>query len=566
MLLLRWLFIFLGLTSPVAGLPIVGSKAKVPVHSRPVVLLTGNEESSSSPNSRPTILHKGNEESSSLPNSQPTVLHEGYKVSLSDSSSAVLHKNGKRWSFSPNHVDETWMVLINATPYMWKRGYIHQYQMPDWPSACPEYILPGQSVSVLIQPAKGAFNWRDSGAEVEYHLMGTSEPTSFMASFSNHHPSSLEIQFREELFSVNNLKHSKHDLGVQRFPGGSAFILAGTEGEFISNDPPIDWMQAMLPELADVPLRKIILPRSHHSGMWKTFRGVGFASEANTVTQSIHLSHQLGDGGIRVLDFRPVRIGDDFHESHGDHLLGMYHGHLGASLSEMIGFVNEFNQKYPGELIIWDVHGDQAWNGDHGYRSLDQQDREALYAQFLNLEHRMSFPDNDTDVSQWPLDRFIGNRSSAVIVNFDETWRQMDGDAFPGSQQGFVTGRNFPLTHQWSNAGHVHDMVRDQVNKFHEVRRTADSPVHIADWVLTQQGIEAALPTHSILELAAPAWRSLFEDLWRQSTSETYPNWVGVDNVRGNQHKSLIMAMNHCLVAKKCGEMLGKVKMGDDGK
>jgi hypothetical protein len=37
---------------------------------------------------------------------------------------------------------------------------------------------------------------------------------------------------------------------------------------------------------------------------------------------------------------------------------------------------------------------------------------------------------------------------------------------------------------------------------------------------------------------------------------------VGVDNVRGNQHKSLIMAMNHCLVAKKCGDMGGKVTLG----
>lgn len=515
------------LASAATGLPILDSKARIPVDSRPVIVHNGSDESHF--NSRPVIAHKDGAESLS--------------------------------ARSMRNVDETWMVLVNATPYTWKRGYIHQYQMPDWLDDCPEYILPGQSVSVWIQPAKGIFNWRDSGADVEYHIVGTSEPTSFMAKFSNTDPSSLKIQFRGGMFSLNNLKDSKHDLGVNKFPGGSAFILAGKEGEFITNDPPIDWMQAMLPKLANVPLRKIVLPRSHHSGMWKSFQSIGFGQPANTQTQSVHLRHQLGDGGIRVLDFRPVMFRDHFYESHGDHLLGMYHGVLGASLSEMIGFVNEFNSKYPGELIIWDVHGDQAWNGDHGFRSLHQEDREALYAQFLGLEHRMSFPDNDTDISQWSLERFIGNRTSAVIVNFDETWRQKDGDKFPGSQHGFVTGRNFPLTHQWSNAAHTHDMVKDQVNKFHEVRRTPDSPVHIADWVVTQQGIQAALPTHSILEMAAPAWRSLFEDLWQQSTSETYPNWVGVDNVRGNQHKSLIMAMNHCLVAKKCGGLGGKVKI-----
>lgn len=539
---LRWLLIFFVLASPGAGLPILSSKAKVPIDSRPV-LRTGHD------------------------NSRPILSLKEHKVLPSDSLPAVVQKNARRRGWYPivQNVDETWMVLINATPYMWKRGYIHQYQMPEWLSDCPEYILPGESVSVWIRPASGPFHWADSGAEVEYHLMGPSKPASFRASFKNTHPGSLGIQFREELFSVNNLKDSKHDLGVNKFPGGSAFILAGTEGEFISNDPPIDWMQCMLSELSDVPLRKMLLPRSHHSGMWKRFRAVGFGQQANTMTQSIHLRDQLGDGGIRVLDLRPVRIGDDFHESHGGLVLGDFHGLLGASLSEMIDVVNDFNRQYPGELIIWDVHGDEAWNGDRGYHPLSQRDREALYAQLLRLEHRMSFPDNDTDVSQWPLERFIGNRSSAVIVNLDETWRQKDGDRFPGSKQGFVTGRNFPLTHQWSNAGRVRDMVRDQVDKFHQVRQTPDSPVHIADWVITQKGLEAALPTQSILEMAAPAWRSLFEDLWRQSTSETYPNWVGVDNVRGNQHKSLIMAMNHCLVAKKCGEMRGKVKMGDGG-
>jgi hypothetical protein len=457
------------------------------------------------------------------------------------------------------NADETWMVLVNASPYPWKRGYIHQYQMPDWLDDCPEYILPGQSASVWIQPSKGAFNWEDSGADVEYHLVGTLTPMSFMAKFSNAYPSSLKIEFRGDLFSLNNAKDSEHELGVNKFPGGSAFILAGKEGEFITNDPPIGWMQAMLPELADIPLRRILLPRSHHAGMWKNFQRVGLGQPANTQTQSVHLRHQLGDGGIRVLDFRPVRTRDDFLESHGSHILGSYNGVLGASLDEMIRFVNEFNRKYPGELIIWDVHGDHAWNGDYSYRSFDQEDREALYAKFMDLEHRMSFPDNDTDVSQWPLDHFIGYKTSAVIVNFDESWRQMDGEKFPGSKHGFVTGRNFPLTHHWTNAGDVHSMVFDQVKKFHEVRRTPDSPIHIADWVVTQHGIQAAVPTHSILELAAPAWRSLFEDLWRESTSETYPNWVAVDNVRGNQYKSLVMAMNHCLVAKNCGELGGKV-------
>ncbi|RFU72806.1 hypothetical protein TARUN_9452 [Trichoderma arundinaceum] len=517
---LRWVFVFFGFSFLVSGLPVRNDKALENANSEPVITFK-----------EPKVLTaEGN--------------FEKRYMSILD----------------VRNFDDTWMVLVNASPYIWKRGYIHQYQMPDWLDDCPEQILPGETASVWIQPTKGAFNWGDSAADVEYHLVGTSAPMSFMAKFSNRYPGSLRVEFRDELSSLNNAKGSTHDLGVNKFPGGSAFILSGKEGEFITNDPPIGWMQAILPELTDTPLRKMLLPRSHHAGMWKNVKRIGLGQPANTQTQSVHLRHQLGNGGIRVLDFRPVRTKDDFRESHGSHILGLYHGVLGASLSEMIGFVNEFNRRHPGELIIWDVHGDQAWNGDDGFRLLDQEDREALYAQFMRLEHRVSVPD-DVDVSQRPLGSFIANKTSAVIVNFDETWRQMDGDKFPGGRCGFITGKNFPLTHHWTNTDDVRHMVRDQVKQFHEVRRESDKPVHIADWVLTQQGLQAALPSRSILELAAPAWRSLFEDLWRESTSESYPNWVAVDNVRGNQHKSLLMAMNHCLVAKKCGDLGGKVRV-----
>lgn len=520
MLSLRRLFVLFTLASSLSGLPVLVLKGKA----------------LSTVNSRPVILHK-------------------------QARNAEYGLLKKRWPSTPNakNFDDTWLVLVNASPYVWKRGYIHQYQMRDWLDDCPEYILPGETRSVWIQPSKGPFNWGDSASDVEYHLVGTSAPMSFMVKFSNRRPS-LRVEFRGELSSLNNAKGSTHDLGVNKFPGGSAFILAGKEGEFLTNDPPLGWMQAMLPELAQVPLNRILLPRSHHAGMWKNVKRIGLGQPSNTQTQSVHLRHQLGNGGIRVLDFRPVRLNGAFRESHGNHVAGFYHGVLGASLSEMIDYVNEFNGRYPGELIIWDVNGDTAWNGDHHYRPLDKADRQALYAQFMKLEHRMSLPnDDDEDITLWPLDRFIGNKTSAVLINIDAAWRDKDGEAFPGGKDGFVTAKTLPLTHQWSNTDDVRRLTRDQTRSFHELRETPDNPIHISDWVLTQMGVQAALPTRSILELAAPAWRTLFEDLWREATSESYPNWVAVDNVRGNQHKSLVMAMNHCLVAKKCGDLSGKV-------
>ncbi|PNP49603.1 hypothetical protein THARTR1_09614 [Trichoderma harzianum] len=459
---------------------------------------------------------------------------------------------------------EPHMTLINATPYTWQRGYIHQYQMPDWDKDFPKLIYPGELAAVLIQPSKSYANWADSAAEVVYDLVGTSEPMSFMVKFNNRH-NTLKVEFLQSLSSMNNAMASVHDYEITRFPGGaSAFIIAGEEGDFISNDPPIGWMQAMLPELQDKPLREIVLGRSHHSGLWSSHTSIGLASPGNTVTQSVNLGEQLGNGGIRVLDFRPLKIEDEFREIHGvrtnDPLGGIiFHGTEGASLSEMIQTVNEFNRKYPGELIIWDVHGHDAWNKYEQYRQLNdsQEDRVALYNQFLTLENRVNIPDDVDDVSTWPLCRFIGNKTSAVLINFDEVWRKKDIEIFPGNREGFVTGRIFPLTHPWSDTNNVHEMARGQVAYFRAVRPVPQRRINITEWILTMRGIE--LIRDSILQLAGPAWRSLFVDLWPATTSDSYPNWISVDNVRGNQLKTLVMAMNHCLVAKKCGVLGGKV-------
>ncbi|KAL7957410.1 PLC-like phosphodiesterase [Trichoderma compactum] len=520
----RWLFVFfvLGLASLASGLPILANKALDLLKPETAIL----EEQ---PNSTRNVSMRG-------------------------------EINKRQWRPLPDpHI-----TLINATPYKWQRGYIHQYQMPDWENDFPQLIYPGELAGVLIQPSKGYRDWADSAAEVVYHLVGTSEPMSFMVKFNNRHDT-LKVEFLESLSSMNNAKASVHDFEIKNFPdSGVAFIIAGEEGDFITNDPPIDWMQAMLPELADKPLREIVLGRSHHSGLWSSHISTGFAMPGNTVTQSVHLREQLGNGGIRVLDFRPLRIEDEFREIHGvrtnDPLGGkIFQGTEGASLSEMIQIVNEFNRKYPGELIIWDVHSHDAWNKYEKYRPLNdsQEDRVALYNQFLALENRVDIPDDVDDVSTWPLWRFIGNKTSAVLINVDEVWRKKDIEVFPGNREGFVTGRILPLTHPWSNTNNVHTMAKGQVAYFRAVRPVPQRRINITEWILTMKGIQLIRDT--ILQLSGPAWRSLFVDLWPATTSDSYPNWISVDNVRGNHHKTLVMAMNHCLVAKKCGVLGGKV-------
>ncbi|KAK1253587.1 hypothetical protein MKX07_001664 [Trichoderma sp. CBMAI-0711] len=494
------------------------------------------------------------------PTTLKLILHEEDELATGNSSSLEM-KEFERSSpaADPQHIDETYLALINGSPYIWSKTYIHQYQMPQWEQDMPQFIYPGESISILVQPTHGAGNWADSAAEVEYALRGTSEPMSFMIKFNNKGSSFLKVEYRGELASINNAKGSVHSLGINMYPGGSAFILAGKEGEFITNDPPIGWMQTLLPQLEKKPLREIVLPRSHHSGLWGHFKKVGLATPANAQTQTVQLNDQLGDGGIRVLDFRPLRTKDGYREIHGTRILDLFHGVMGTSLKDMIQIVNDFNRQNPGELIIWDVHGSQGWNAERDYHALDQVDRVALYEEFKALENRIHVLGEGWDLSKLELGEFIGNKTSAVIVNFDDRWRKMDGDLFPGSTEGYVTGAIFPMHHPWTNTDQIDHMVQHQVSEYRKTRPVPQSPIHITEWLLTQQGLGAAVPIRPITELARSAWRTLFHELWISTTSNSYPNWISVDNVRGNQLKTLVMAMNHCLVAKQCGDLGGKV-------
>ncbi|KAK5987203.1 hypothetical protein PT974_11324 [Cladobotryum mycophilum] len=462
--------------------------------------------------------------------------------------------------------DDTFLTLINATPYRWKRGFIHNHQMEDWEAGWPEYIEPGQVASAHAKPCFRAFNCADSAGEVEYHFEGTKKPMSILYKMrSTRFKPAVSVQFRGELNSLNNGPNSEHKLEFLRLPSGSGFVVAGKEGDFITNDGPLNWMQAMLPELKDVPLREIILPRSHHAGLWKGKR-IMLGQPANTQTHITTLHDQLGNGGIRVLDFRAALYKKGmFRESHLAKLAHNYHGMLGATLDEMIDEINAFNSEVPGELIILDVHIDaiDARNVNNSkWKKLAVKDRRLLFKKLMRLRNRMNVPD-DEDISKWELNRFIGNETSAVLVNFDKSWFDEDPKEFPGGAAGFVTGANLPLTHRWSDTDNLDHMVEDQVRHFQELRKHRDNPIHIADWLLTQKGFNVIIAEPSLLSLSTDAWRELYQRLWSRSTSESYPNWIAVDNVQGNMHKSIIMAMNHCLVARKCGSLGGKVTLAE---
>lgn len=396
---------------------------------------------------------------------------------------------------------------------------------------------------------------KKSTAEVTYQLENTTVPMSFQVQYREGRRHKVYVRYLENMRSDGSGHLSEHNLGFSRSPGGVGFIIAGTEDRFIGANPPINWMQSQLDVVGDFPLHEVVLPRSHHAGSYKISKLKGVATPKNTQTQRMPLYEQLVEGGIRVLDVRPSYHKGRFWESHGTFVAGLWNGMLGASIDDMVTQINRFNEDYPGELIILDIH--QVATSGASFRGLNSMEREKLYAELMKLKYRRDVAVN-RDLTRLTLRDFLYNNNSAVLVRVHSSWIRKGGK-FPDGAEGFVTELNFPVNEHWSDMSDPASMARDQIDKLEKYSGSRFTPVYRSDWLLTQQGLGVAFPLDSITDLARGAWRTLHSELWPALNDHMYPNWLAMDDIHNAQLKSFVMAVNHCLVAKMCGSLGTKV-------
>ncbi|KHN99417.1 LysM domain-containing protein [Metarhizium album ARSEF 1941] len=467
-----------------------------------------------------------------------------------------------RRDLDSNYNENTHVSLVNATPYRWRKSYNSSYQLTGWDAGWPEYIEPGSASTVYVRTCFRCFP-QDTMGEATYRIEGTGSPMSLQVAYRSGKNHRAYVQFLEDLETPYSDKSAQHNLGFSQGRGGVGFVLAGTEGDFISNgDRPVAWMQAQLAEIGHLPLREIAMPRSHHSGQWKSQKPIGVATPRNTQTQSLPLYDQL-KGGVRVLDLRPLLRKGDFYNHHGSRLGPNFHGMLGASVKDMVAMHNKFMADHPGELYIWDIHEGDARDGDNKYRPLDDRGRLRLYNELRQLSNRVRVPE-DVDLSIRPLNQFISRRRgargrSSVLVRLPTSWAAKPH--FPGSKEGFVSGANFPLKTRWSNTNKAEELVKDQLFGLAEARPSRSSGMYDVQWILTQKGAQVAFPVqyNSIIELSGAAWRTLSQEFWEALTDESYPNWVTMDDIHGTSLKAMAMAINKCFAARRCGHLGGRV-------
>jgi hypothetical protein len=122
-----------------------------------------------------------------------------------------------------------------------------------------------------------------------------------------------------------------------------------------------------------------------------------------------------------------------------------------------------------------------------------------------------------------------------------------------------VTNKNFPVNHYWSDENNAEAMIADQIKALKKGRRNRRAMLYNADWLRTQKGLEAFLALEPLMEMSDVPRLALFDELWNATTDATYPNWLAIDGVDGDDFKAIVMTMNLCLAARRCGPLGGKV-------
>ncbi|KAM3511398.1 hypothetical protein MY11210_004948 [Beauveria gryllotalpidicola] len=457
--------------------------------------------------------------------------------------------------------------LVNGTPYRWKRI---GKKFKDVDSALlsklfREDIQPGEPLTVYVR------TWSQKAeALIKYELVGTSEKTWFKLRISPGRPHQVTVEYGGALETVAAGDEGKRgsivDLGVDRGVSCATFYLTGSEGRFLSNDAPANWMHTMMEEIGNYTLRDVMLPRSHHAGMYTLDDSMGLGNRANTFTQDFSVYDQLKVGGVRVIDSRPVlkRKSNKVHESHGSKVAGLYHGTLGVSHDSMIDQINRFNDDYPGELIIIDVDG-REMRGDKHFNQLDAAGVAHIVESFKRLKHRAVLVPGE-DIARIPLSRFIGDGQSAVVIRMEEhRIRNLPGEGYPGATQGFVTSDELPYHKHWSNMKKLGRMVKDQIGRLSDYKDGSFRKLYASDFLLTQKGIDVLFGA-PIREINEEVWRMLVGVFWPFFHKDVYPNWIAMDSIRGSELRGIAMAVNECLVAKRCGKLGDRVPDAEDFK
>ncbi|KAF0639242.1 hypothetical protein FPSE5266_02305 [Fusarium pseudograminearum] len=439
--------------------------------------------------------------------------------------------------------DGGFLVLVNGTPYRWKRSDQNSYQMKAWDF--PDVIEAGKVPRIYVEFNQGAFKKRsDTSGSVKYTLEGTK------CSFTIHVRDDDERLWAklDNLDAVGNSRGSEIQLGW-RHDECISFVLSGSEDEFHTTNPPMDWMQQCIGTLGKRPLSQLCLMGTHDSGMSTTSHSLVPVSPIDpyVLCQSEDIHGQL-ELGARYFDIRPQLYKKKWCTGH-------YTGKVGArgeSIPSIIEGVNKFTKNNAELIIINFSHSLQSDVED--WREFNKEEWHSLMEELLKLEYLYILEDKSkaNNLGSLKLDDFIGNGKAAVVCIIEE-WGSMSlGDY---ANKGFYKSSQFNVRNEYSNKDETEYMVKDQIEKMKDHMSSKDKRLFLLSWTLTQQVPAWAGSVRSLADkvgdsikpikfLARECNKELFTQLLPEISDKAFPNVVYIDYLNNREYLPLVIAIN----------------------
>jgi hypothetical protein len=429
------------------------------------------------------------------------------------------------------------VVLVNGTNVSWKRVYQQSYQMNKWDNQFPETITKGQTVSVPVEWKNSIFDKKgDSGAEVDYELVGTGQRFQIQARAAKGY--SIQVALTN-ISTKSKPKGSVIPLGWND-EGNVNFVLAGTQGNYTGTGlDTANWMRDQQSLIGNRRLMEICLPGSHDSGMSRSTWNTLGSRDGFTLTQTKDIAGQL-NLGTRFFDIRPGLRGGKLFCAHGDTKLGGM-GATGQSIDDVIRQVNAFTDTH-NELVILNIsHG---MNMDKsGFPNFSSAEWKTVFDTLsIGLKNRV-FQPAYADLSRTKLNDLLKGNQEVIILCAENSYTLPVALQWNGF---FSTKDNFAILDRYADKKNWREMYDDQRDKL----ATNGADYFLLSWTLTQQWnvgsaiLNVIALTKSIMGLASEANNELTVQVYSMVDANKFPNILYIDDVSNDQSAALATAIN----------------------
>ena len=247
---------------------------------------------------------------------------------------------------------------------------------------------------------------------------------------------------------------------------GSSFMLWYSNAKLMNR---ADFLGNLLPPISHLPLKKMVLPASHDTGMYSG----GLAGR----TQDLNLYEQLS-AGVRYFNLRL------------DGKLNIRHGIIyGPPLNSVLQNIQQFFEEGHNELAIF------KFSHFNNFSKNSYQDMKDAVNKYLGKWLIKSLPQGFNRLADVPMDAYLQSGEGAILVVVDENWaidypeagywiyRDWDSDV---PKEGDLT-----VYDKFADTGNLKKMISDQLKKFNEFDGTCKNDkktpcdLFLLSWTLT---------------------------------------------------------------------------------